>query len=317
MKCICGSGHAWKDCCAVMPRILRNRFIDHFRMVNQTEMIELDANDKEAVWAFADPRLTTCDEETYRIVMSEMDSDNMGVYDFWLLDQRPRLSACPTQRQINDYFRTVQQDKGISTWEGLHEYDDGVLVNAMRNRYYTIPAKPFPVIFRKQTERSTLPSFDYVDDKTIYSERLGRVVSLPLIYHHEDLDTFSTTWSFPHELVHVVQRIGRHERSVTYPSPIPYENQIYRNPECRVHQLVLDELDVIDVLRNAYGQAFKAAYEDPYSAAIHNAMREGAKFDEKSIDAGLSKINWIDYESRFGTGGRKRIRDALSGVNST
>lgn len=202
-----------------------------------------------------------------------------------------------------EVLRNVTRCTGFDNYRSVHvPVLESELGPALRRDEYSFslpPDREFPLLLRR-VDNGQAYAPQYVDSVRLFSPKLADMVSIPVFYFSgKSLRTLERSVGFLHEMLHVLQRVLRRQRTPAYCHTGGDGQRKVRNPVVYVQRGIEDEIEVQKILG-------LAGYERNLHAILyHKENLTGAFRDEESLVAksivrkGIESIPFHKYEGLF------------------
>lgn len=284
-QCPCASGKKYKKCCGVDVGLNTASFpstspasnpVARHQFPSLVEGLEIA---RASIREFASKPEQSSDPNADWIFHLDKDYQNTRYYAAILSEMLENKVTVPTlfvwlptiRADLHDYTGNIAtlipellqkaeesaKDFGIIQ-VNMRQFDNGLLWGALTDNRLSFDIKEsateIPIIskFMGQSQQVYCPQ--YVADQSVFSVHLNDTARVPLIvYSNPDRDQFFSSYSFTHELIHVLHRVFRKERipAYSYTDMISHRTK-YRNHEQLIACGIDDELEVQAILSRAY-----------------------------------------------------------------
>jgi hypothetical protein len=161
----------------------------------------------------------------------------------------------------------------------------------------------WPLLVVRHSPGESLYAHQFVASPLTFLRCAGVMRAVPVVHHaHDTYERFERSYSFVHELLHVLQRVGRKRRAPAYAYADPASGRArWRNLDARIAQGIGDELEVAVLLSRLYPDKYPRpslnALRHHVAGEIAGWRRLGLSEHEvgPQVSAGLAMVNLAFY----------------------
>lgn len=343
--CPCGSGKKYKKCCLVgippigsssaggtMPysnksekSLMLSHAVRYLEEANKWIRTMQSAESVELALQLIDKAYSRLNPQNYSVVISEMTETEFPL--LFLMDPVLRINLCQEALDISK-LRAMAADvterclksqcQGVMVNVDVRAMDQGKLWDVLISREYSFDLRgansTLTVILRQHSESEDAYMPQYVDGHLIYSSSLKGGIEMPFVgFSNPDRQAFQNSYSFVHELIHVIQRVFRRERVPCYDYGSKSGKKQCRNMEHRIALGVQDELEVQVIMAKAYP---KYVYNLRATLAhIENLLKNSEEYDafyfKQMVTEALGMIEFDKYQPPDQENVEKAVRSAF------
>ena len=251
--------------------------------------------------------------QNYITVMSEI-SDNEMIFHL-LTDRVSQVELRGTAGVSNDIEGVVSNLTNRCLRDApsrdlllvaIQELDKGLLWKTLVGADYSFDIHEWqmhlPVPVKHHGPHERVYAAHYVDSSVVYSQKLAMEVDIPFMgYTERSSATFFRSFSFVHELIHLIQRVFRKNQVATYEYMDTKTGKLdCRNTEYRIARGIEDELEVSAILSRAYTKPFSIESTLYHIACLKEWFADRAwkgDYVERKLSSALLLIDFAKYES--------------------